>query len=313
MGYTNGRVEYRGSGSGGLGSAWRKPVKNFEFLHNVTIGQYLPTGSIIHHLHPAVKMLVAAMLMTAVIISTDMAPLSVSFLIMVIFTKLAKIKVRYILRGVRPAIPIIVFVAVLQVLFSSQGNIGRVFWEFRFIAITTGDFLIATVTALRLVVLILIISLFTLCTDIKELTHGTERLLRPLARLRVPVHELSMIMTVTLRFLPILSDEAENLIKAQVSRGADFGKGRMGFFKRLYRMLPLFVPLLVSALRKAENLALAMEARCYTGGKGRTQLVRFFVRRSDVVAFFIACGTVAAIVAINFSRLDNVIWARLFS
>jgi energy-coupling factor transport system permease protein len=247
------------------------------------------------------------------IVTTDLSPLCVFFLAIIAAFKIAKIPIRYALRGIRPAIPIIIFVAILQVLFSSQGDVGSVFWESRLIAITTGDFLIASITALRLVVLILIISLFTLCTDIKELTHGTERLLLPFAKLRFPVHEFSMIITVTLRFLPLLSEEAENLIKAQSSRGADFVKGRMGFFKRLYRMLPLFVPLLVSSLRRAENLALAMEARCYTGGIGRTRLVRFSVQKTDIVGLIAACLLTAAILSINFARLDDIIRARLFA
>lgn len=288
-------------------------MKNFEFLHNVTIGQYLPTGSVIHSTHPSVKMLAAGLLVGTAVVTTDLIPLGVFFLAIIAAFKIARIPIRYALRGVRPAIPIIIFIAILQVLFSSQGDTGRVFWESRLIAITTGDFLIAAITALRLVALILVISLFTLCTDIKELTHGTEQLLLPFTKLRFPAHEFSMIITVTLRFLPLLSEEAENLIKAQSSRGADFGKGRMGFFKRLYRMLPLFVPLLVSSLRRAENLALAMEARCYTGGAGRTRLVRFSIRKTDIVGLITACLFTAAILSINFARLDDRIWAWLFA
>ena len=287
-------------------------MKNFEFLHNVTIGQYLPTCSVIHRSHPAVKMLSACLLGTAVIISGSLSALCFSLVAVIIGMKTAKIPFRYALRGIRPAIPIIIFVALLQVLFATQGDGGTVYWESRVIAITSRDFLVAGVTALRLVVLILIISFFTLCTDVKELTHGTERLLKPLERVRFPVHELSMIITVTLRFLPILSDEAENLIKAQASRGADFGKGKMGVFKRVYRMLPLIVPLLIVSLRRAENLALAMEARCYTGGKGRTQLVRFHVRRSDIAGLIVVGIVAAAIFVIHFSRFDQMIWERLF-
>jgi energy-coupling factor transport system permease protein len=257
-------------------------------------------------------MLGAGMLVMAVIISASLSSLSFALIVTLIGMKLARIPFIYALRGIRPAIPIIVFVALLQVLFASQGDAGTVYWESRLISITTGDFLVAGVTALRLVVLILIISFFTLCTDVKELTHGTERLLKPLERIRFPVHEFSMIITVTLRFLPILSDEAENLIKAQASRGADFGKGRMGFFKRVYRMLPLFVPLLIASLHRAENLALAMEARCYTGGEGRTQLVRFHIRRFDIAGLITTCVISAAVLAIHFSRLDATIWAWLF-
>ena len=287
-------------------------MKNFEFLHNVTIGQYLPTGSAVHRAHPAVKMVGAGLLILAVIISSSLTSMFLALTATLAGMKYARIPFTYALRGIRPAAPIIVFVALLQVLFATQGDGGKVLWESRIIAITSRDFLVASVTALRLVVLILIISFFTLCTDVKELTHGTEGLLKPLERIGFPVHEFSMIITVTLRFLPILSEEAENLIKAQASRGADFGKGKMGFFKRVYRMLPLFVPLLIVSLRRAENLGLAMEARCYTGGKGRTQLVRFYVKRSDIAGLIATCAAAAAILAVHFSRLDAFIWARLF-
>lgn len=288
-------------------------MKNFEFLHNITIGQYLPTGSAIHRSHPAAKMFSAGLLVMAVIISGSVSSLLFAFGLIITGMKIAKIPFKYALRGIRPALPIIILVVLLQVLFASQGDGGTVYWESRIIAITSRDFLVAGVTALRLVVLILTISFFTLCTDIKELTHGTERLLKPLERFRFPVHELSMIITVTLRFLPILSDEAESLIKAQASRGADFGKGRMGFFKRVYRMLPLFVPLLITSLHRAENLAMAMEARCYTGGKGRTQLVRFYIRRTDIAGVITVCIAAAVIVVFHFSRLDFIIWERLFT
>ena len=287
-------------------------MKNFEFLHNITIGQYLPTGSAIHRIHPAVKMAAAGLLVTVSVIAASLSSLSFALIIALAAMWLARIPFRYALRGIRPAVPVIVLIALLQILFVSRGDPGAVVWEWRFMVITTGNFLFAAVTVLRLIVLILILSLFTFCTDIKELTHGTERLLAPLARIGFPAHELSMIITIALRFLPILSVEAENLIKAQVSRGADFGKGRMGFFKRVYRMLPLFVPLLILSLRRAESLALAMEARCYTGGKGRTRLVRFHIRGADIAALITSCVAAAAVLAIHYSRLDAVIEARLF-
>jgi energy-coupling factor transport system permease protein len=286
-------------------------MKNFEFLHNVTIGQYLPTGSVIHRLHPAVKMLAAGLLVTATIIVTGVSSLFFALAATLAGMIIARIPFAYAVRGIRPALPILVFVAILQILFTGHGfgglDGGVVFWKTRFITISSISFFAAGITALRLVVLILIISFFTLCTDVKELSHGTERLLKPFERIRIPAHELSMIITVTMRFLPILSDEAESLIKAQASRGADFGKGKMGLFKRVYRMLPLFVPLLINSLRRAENLVLAMESRCYTGGKGRTHLVRFKIRRADVLAILSVCVVAAIIIISNFGRVDTAV------
>jgi energy-coupling factor transport system permease protein len=160
------------------------------------------------------------------------------------------------------------------------------------------------------VVLILLISLFTLCTSSRELTHGTERLLRPLARVGFPAHEFSMVVAIALRFLPILSVEAESLVKAQLSRGADFGSGRtMGIFKRLFRMMPLFIPLFIASLRRGENIVLAMEARGYSGSRGRTRLIRYRSGRADTVALVFVCIASAIVLILHFARVDARIWS----
>jgi energy-coupling factor transport system permease protein len=284
-------------------------MKGFEFLHNITIGQYLPTGSTIHRLHPATKMMVSALLVSALIISTSLSGLMLMLILTGAGMVVAKIPLRYAAGGLRPAIPIIVLVAVLQVLFVSGSDGGQVFWEGWIITITARDFLVAGTTALRLIVLVLVISFFTLTTGVKELTHGTERLLRPLSRIGFPGHELALVVTIALRFLPILSLEAEHLVKAQASRGADFGRGRMGLFKRLYRMMPLLVPLFITSLRRGENLVLAMEARCYSGGSGRTQLIRFTTGTADIVATVGAVLVVALLLVMHFGRADQIIWS----
>lgn len=286
-------------------------MKGFEFLHNITIGQYLPTGSVIHRLHPATKMLAATLLVTALIISGTASGLVFMLLMTGAGLAVARIPLRYAARGLRPAVPIIVLVALLQVLFVSQSDAGPVLWEWWIIAITPASFLLAGITVLRLAALVLVISFFTLCTGSRELTHGTERLLRPLGRIGFPAHEFAMVVTVALRFLPILSLEAEHLVKAQASRGADFGRGRMGLFKRLYRMMPLLVPLFIGSLRRGERLVLAMEARCYTGGEGRTQLIRFRAGRADAVAIVVVSAVAALLLVMHFGRLDGVIRALL--
>ena len=286
-------------------------MKDFEFLHNITIGQYLPTGSVIHRLHPATKMLAAGLLVTALIISATVSGLLLVLVLTGVGLKIGRIPIGYAARGIRSAVPIIVLVAVLQILFATGNDSGRVLWEGWIIKLTTRDFLVAGTTALRLVVLVLIITFFTLCTASKELTHGSERLLRPLTRIGFPAHELAMVIAVALRFLPILSVQAEHLVKAQASRGADFGKGRMGLFKRLYRMMPLLVPLFIASLRRGETLVLAMEARCYNGGKDRTQLMRFQAGRADVIAICATSLVVGLLLTMHYSRLDEVIWARL--
>jgi len=286
-------------------------LRNTEFLRNVTIGQYLPTDSPVHRLHPTTKMLMGGFCVVAAIISGSLGGFVIMVLAVTAALRLARIPLLYAYRGLRPAVPIIVLVAALQILFASQSDGGAVLWSGWIITITAGDFLVAATMAVRLVVLILIISFFTFCTSAKELTHGTEQLLRPLGRIGFPAHELALVLTIALRFLPLLAMEAERLVKAQVSRGADFGKRRMGLFKRVYRMFPLLVPLFLASLRRGEHLVLAMEARCYTGGKGRTRLVRFRFGPADGAAITAVVLLVAAVLAAHFLRLDSVFLPRL--
>lgn len=283
-------------------------MRGFEFLHNITIGEYLPTGSALHRLHPATKMLIAGVAIVGAIVCGSISGLLFALLSVMCSLRIARIPLAYAFRGVKTAVPIIILVAVLQIIFGTPRDGGTLVWHGWVISVTTGDFLAAAVMALRLVVLILIVTLFTLSTGAKELTHGSESLLKPLARLGFPAHEFAMVITVALRFLPILAEEAEHLVKAQASRGADFGRGRMGLFKRVFRMMPLFLPLFLVSLRRGERLALAMEARCYTGGKGRTQLIRFHYRKGDLVAAITAAAAVAAMLALNFARVDAVVW-----
>jgi energy-coupling factor transport system permease protein len=278
-----------------------------EFLHNITIGQYLPADSPIHRLHPTTKMLMAGLCVTAAILSGSLGGFLIMLLAVTAGLKIARIPLGYAYRGLRPAVPIIALVALIQILFSSQSDRGAVLWSGWIITITAGDFLAAGTMAVRLAVLILIISLFTLCTSSKELTHGTEQMLRPLGRIGFPAHELALVLTIALRFLPLLAMEAERLIKAQVSRGADFGRRRVGLFKRIYRMFPLFVPLFLASLRRGEHLALAMEARCYTGGKGRTRLIRFRFGPADGAAIAAAALLTAVVLAAHFLRVDRVV------
>jgi len=286
-------------------------MKDFDFLRNVTIGQYLPTNSVLHRLHPGTKMMIVAVMMIALIISSSLSGLAFSLVLLAIGFAVAKIPVGFALSGLKPAIPILVLVAVLQILFVSPRD-DQAIWQWWIIRITPGSFLVALITALRLVVLILIVSLFTMCTAARELTHGTERIVRPLARLGFPAHDFSMVVTITLRFLPILSVEAENLVKAQMSRGADFGSGRRaGVFKRLFRMMPLFIPLFISSLRRGENMVLAMEARGYSGSADRTRMIRYRSGRADVIVFLVVCLAAAIILVLHFARADTHIWSAV--
>jgi energy-coupling factor transport system permease protein len=283
-------------------------VSDFEYLRNVAIGQYVPTGSILHRLDPRAKLVMATLYLIGAVAATTLIGLLALIVIVVTGLALARIPLRYATRGLRSALPFLLFVALLQVFTVPQNDAGEVLWQWRFLTITTMDLRVAALTMLRFVAIILGLGLFTCTTSTAELTHAIEHLLRPFQRLGLPAHEFSLIVVIALRFVPLLALEAERIAKAQASRGADFGRGRMGLIQRALRMAPLLVPLFVNALRRAETLALAMEARCYTGGKGRTHLVRLQGDRVDLVAVLLAACLVVLLLVATWIRLDTRFW-----
>lgn len=283
-------------------------MSEFEILRNVSIGQYLPTGSILHRLDPRAKLFMATIFIAGVVVGTSLSGLLVTLAVVLCGLALAGIPVRYATRGLRPALPFLLILALFQVFTVPHDDVGEVIWQWWRIALTTTDLRMATITLIRFVVLILGISLFSFSTSTTELTHGVEHLLRPLQRLGLPAHELALVVTIALRFVPLLALEAGRIAKAQASRGADSGRGRLNFVKGTLRMLPLLVPLFVTALRRAETLALAMEARCYTGGKGRTHLIRLQANPADAFAVALALLLVAVLLAATWLDLDARLW-----
>jgi len=286
-------------------------MAEYEFLANVTIGQHLPTGSVLHRLDPRAKLL-AFILLVGVVSFTPTFSGNVVLLVIIagLFT-LARISFMYALRGLRPLLLWILAFAIFQLLFTSSGGfVGgtdcQALAGWWFISITTCSVKLVLVSTMRFFGLYLLVSLLTFTTPTTELSHGTERLLSPFARVGVPAHELALVLTIALRFVPTLAQEAERLVKAQVSRGADFGgASRWHFVRRTRQMLPLLVPLFLSSLRRAEVLTLAMEARCYGGGKGRTHLIELKSSSIDYVALAVV-GIVAVFMTMyNFAALDT--------
>ncbi|HUV07038.1 MAG TPA: energy-coupling factor transporter transmembrane component T [Spirochaetia bacterium] len=277
-------------------------MKGFEFLQNITIGQYIPGESFLHRLDPRFKLLAVSLCVATLVISNSVSALLASLLFILAGILTARVPLRYAMRGLRPALPILHFLAALQVTAIPKNDVGTVLARWWLITVTDTDFKAALITVTRFSALILLLSLFSSVTSTKELTHGTELLFRPLQRIGFPAHELALTLTIAIRFLPFLALEAEHIAKAQASRGADFGKGKPGLLKRARRMLPILVPLFLSALRRSETLILAMEARCYTGGRGRTHLIRFKARVSD--ALISACILLIAGFLIYSNRLD---------
>jgi energy-coupling factor transport system permease protein len=247
-------------------------ASEFELSRNITIGQYVPTGSFIHRLDPRIKLLVFTILVLAIALNTSYVGNAFGLLLSFYLFWASKIPVSYGLSGIKPAIPFIIILAVLQLIF--QGNVfsgGTVFFEYGFILITSESIRLVIVSAVRFVEIILLSSVLTLSTSTTELTHAIQSLLSPLKKIKFPVHELSLIITIAIRFVPTFAIEMEKMMKAQASRGADFGSGEWWrIIQRTKDMLPIIIPLFNIALSRAEDLILAMESRCYTPGNERS-------------------------------------------
>lgn len=278
-------------------------MQEFDLLRNVTIGQYLPTGSVIHRLDPRAKLLSATVLIVAITANASYAGHAVLLLVLVGILTLARIPLGYALRGVRPALPFLIILALIQLLFFGRSidPSSPVLWEYGFVVITQATVKAIVVSFFRLVELILLASAVTFSTAVTELSHGIEGLLRPFRRLRVPAHELALIVTIALRFVPTFAQELERIMKAQVSRGADFGAGgRLNFVRRTVSILPLLVPLFTIALERAEELVLAMEARGYVGGQDRSALVELKATWRDAVAVLLSLAGAVLMVIVPF-------------
>jgi len=286
-------------------------MSDFELLRHVTIGQYLPTGSPIHHLDPRAKMLMAGLLVLGGVLCSSAIALSAALAVVLLGLAMARISLRYALQGVRPALPFLLLLALLQVFTIPANDVGQVLWQWWRITITLTDLQAAVMVLIRFVMLILGLSLFSFTTSLTELTHGTEHLLRPFQRVGLPAHELALVAAIAIRYVPLLALETERIAKAQASRGADLGRGGGNAFRRAIRLLPLLVPLFVAALRRGETLVLAMESRNYTGGKGRTHLIHLKARWVDAVAIGLMVMLVAGLIAASRANLDTLLWQSL--
>jgi len=284
-------------------------MSEFSAFRHITIGQYLPYGSLVHRLDPRFKLVMFAVLV-ATVASADSYGASLLLLIALLtVVYLSRVPVRYALQGLRPALPWIAIFATLQ-LFFYKGRYGAevcsVIWSWGFTNISTCGLRLVTLMVPRLLEFMILISLLTLTTSTTELTHGLERLLSPLNRLRFPAHELAMVFTIALRFVPTLAEELEKIMKAQASRGADFGEqGRLRFIQRTRTLIPLLVPLFLSALRRAEDLSLAMEARGYVGGRGRTSFIQLRSAPAGYLALALVLSFCAFILLYDFTALDG--------
>ena len=250
-------------------------------LRDITLGQYYQTSSRLHRLDPRVKLIATFLYIISLFVFTNMTAYLVATLWLAIVIKLSKVPFRFMVKGLKPVMTILALTVICNMLFTKGTPIVTV-WK---ITVTYEGLVQACYMIIRFVLLIVGSSVMTLTTTPNQLTDGLEILLGPLNKLRIPVHEIAMMMAIALRFIPILMEETDKIMKAQIARGADFENGNL--LKRVKAMLPILIPLFVSAFRRANDLAMAMEARCYRGGEGRSKMKPLIYKLEDKKA--LAC------------------------
>ena len=262
-------------------------------MNNVVFGQYYPTGSVVHRLDARIKLLAVILYIVTVFFIRDYVMYAAMFLFIIALTLIAKIPLRVLLRTVRTIVLLVLVTSIINLFFTS----GEVLWvHWKFIKIYKEGVEHAIKLALRLILLMLFPSLLTLTTTPMELTDALESLMKPLKLIKVPVHAIALIMSIALRMIPILMEETNKIMLAQKARGADFDTG--GALKKAKAMVPVLVPLFVGAFRRADELALAMDARCYSSVAKRTKYKVMRLTAKDFVASFV-CLSVFSLVFLN--------------
>ncbi len=247
-------------------------------IKDITLGQYLPGRSAVHRLDPRTKIILIFAYIVMLFTVKNAAGYVISALFLILVCTLAKIPAKMILKSLKPILFFVIFTAIIN-LFMTSGEIIFSFWIFK---ITKEGVVLTVKMALRLVLLVAGTSILTYTTSPIVLTDGIEKLLSPLSKIGVPSHEIAMMMTIALRFIPTIIDETDKIIRAQSARGSDFESGNL--IRRAKALVPILVPLFISAFRRADDLAVAMECRCYHGGKNRTKLKSIKMTQLDLVA-----------------------------
>lgn len=265
-------------------------------VKDMTIGQYYNVDSVIHRLDSRVKIVFSLIYVITLFLARNPVLYLLAFIVLAAYIKLSKVPLRFIFKGVKALGMIIVFTIVLN-LFSVGG--ADVLVEWHFLKITKAGMESAIYLGLRLVFMIIGSSMMTYTTTPNALTDGLEKMLGWMNKLHIPVHEIAMIMSIALRFVPILMEELDRIMKAQMARGIDFKEGNL--FVRLKKLMPIIVPLFVSAMRRSDELAMAMDARCYHGGDGRTKMKPLQYRRIDYIAYGLIFVFLSAMIFCAFS------------
>lgn len=262
-------------------------------MRDITIGQYFPGNTAVHRMDPRVKILISIAYLVLLFLAKNFYGLLLGILAVLAAYAISRIPLRLLLRSIRTVLIIVLFTAVVNMFFVD----GNALWQWKFIRITDRGLYNAVFFSVRIVCLIAGTSLLTYTTSPILLTDGIERLLSPLSRIGVPVHELAMMMTIALRFIPTLIEETDKIISAQKARGADMESGNI--VQRAKALVPILIPLFVSSFRRADELALAMECRCYRGGEGRTRLRVLKIGARDIVASALTAAVMAGVILLN--------------
>lgn len=263
-------------------------------LKDITLGQYYPTESVIHRLDPRVKLVATLMYIVSLFLFHDFVGFIVVTLFLIAIIQMSHVPFSFMLKGVR-AIWILVVITAVCNLFFTQG--AQTYFAWKFIHITDTGVSNAVYFTIRLVYLVVGTSVMTLTTTPNKLTDGLEEGLKPLSKIGVPVHEIAMMMSIAMRFIPILAEEADKIKKAQMARGANFEEGNI--IQKAKAMVPILVPLFVSAFRRANDLATAMEARCYHGGEGRTKMKPLHYISADYKAYVVMVLYLAVVIVVR--------------
>ena len=268
-------------------------------IKDITIGQYFPGKSVIHRLDPRIQILLTALYIVMLFLPNGFLGLGLGAIYLIIAFLLSGIPVKMMLKSIKPILPIIIFTGLLNLFFLDGGT---VLLSLGFIKVTSEGIHTMLFMAIRIIFLICGTSLLTYTTSPITLTDAIERILSPLQKIKIPAHEIAMMMTIALRFIPTLIEETDKIMSAQKARGADLESG--SFLQRAKALVPILIPLFVSAFRRAEELALAMECRCYHGGEGRTRMRQLKTTRLDYVSIAFTALFIASIVALNIANLS---------
>ena len=263
-------------------------------LKDITLGQYFPGDTIVHRLDPRTKILVVIIFIVALFLAVDWISYAVMFLITAMCIKLSSIRLKSLMKGLKPLVFIILLTGILNLFYTKEGTVLFDWWIF---TVTTGGIKRAFLMVVRIMLLVCGTLLLTYTTSPLALTDGLEMLLNPLKKIKVPVHEMSMMMSMALRFIPTLIEETDKIMSAQKARGADFSTGKLT--ERAKALLPLLVPLFVSSFRRADELAVAMESRCYHGGEGRTRMKTLKMAPRDWLCFLFWAMVLGGMIAMN--------------